>query len=234
MKKAPLLIIYILLIFAPLCLVGCLDAEFEMNINENGTAQILLSVAGKEEASGIVEKVKDAMQKSLPDGKVRPITKDGLPGYELSEDGIKLESLLDKTSNGENYIKKETGFWTDTYSIHYVIKGSGIMKELHQTSVITEKLPVKITANINLPRKAISHNADSVSEDLHALHWDLSPCFLKGEDKEIEVTFTIISKAKIGAAIIIAAILFGIFGSIYSFVYINRRQKKLEEELSAS
>ena len=234
MKRIGTTVFSLLMIFVSLCLGGCLDAEFEMNVNENGTAQILLSVAGKEEASGIIEKIKDSMQKSLPDGKVSNITKDGLQGFELAEDGIKLDSLLDKTGENENYIIKETGLFTDQYSIHYVIKGSGIMKELHQTSAITEKLPVKISANINLPRKAILHNADSASEDLHALHWDLSPCFLKGEDKEIAVTFTIINKAKIGAAIIVAAILFGIFGSIYSFYYINRRQKKLEELLSAS
>ncbi len=230
MKKT--IAIVIMLIIMLITLTGCMTVDYELKINTDGSADISyvfgysrsffksMGVTDAElEESFNQEGFSDMENEVAEKGyKVEKVSNEEIFGFKATkhlntvEEYDMKETFADYMKDSESKFNVTKGLFANKYSISTSVDLTDLSMNTSEDSSDDSMAvyanmfinQMKMNYKVNLPSKAVSNNATSISEDGKVLTWELKP----GQVNEIKLEYEQINLMTfiIGGAIILAII----------------------------
>lgn len=223
MKKS--LKLFILLILMLIILTGCVDINYEVTINSDGTANITYVYGFEkeylEEMEVTAEEMTQEIKKDAETSKytVETYSDDKIEGIKATKTVTDFSQISLEEAFGAEYV-------SDSEENKIKLEKKGLKTVYSQKADIdltsmdeTMSSIIKMKYAINLPTKSESNNANEVSEDGKTLIWNLKA----GEVNKIEFKATELGTI---AKIIIILIILVSVGIIIAIVIITVRKIK--------
>lgn len=190
----------ILLLGLALLITGCVNGEFKVKVNKDGSADLDYKLLMNASLLAFAEPGKNPLDEMKQDAE-----KDGFTVSNVSEGemvGIKATKHVekineipmfgDKKLSDKFYIEK--GWFQDTYRLKTNMDLSD-MKETGEGAEMANAMlsQIKLKFILALPVKAEKHNASSVSDEGKTLEWHLVP----GQNNNIEFEAKVLNTTNI-------------------------------------
>lgn len=221
MKKRIGLIIMLIVILV--ALTGCVNVDYEVEVNKNGSGEISYIYGFSKKtlnnlqvsAEDMVESMKEQAEENSYT--VEAYENDAISGFKASkhiedltkdfslQEAFGEEYVKDKENNG---IKIEKGLFVTKYSQN---------AEIDLTSMGDLSGNVKMTYKVKLPAKAKTNNATEVSKNSKELKWELTA----GEINKVEFVAQGINVLAIIITIIIIAVV--VTGIIVLLIFLKKK-----------
>ncbi|MGN1311182.1 MAG: DUF3153 domain-containing protein [Clostridia bacterium] len=227
MKKRIGLIIMLIVILV--ALTGCVNVDYEVEVNKNGSGEISYIYGFSKEtlnnlqvsAEDMVESMKEQAEENsytveayendeISGFKAKKHIEDLTKDFSLQE-AFGEEYVKDKENNG---IKIEEGLFVTKYSQN---------AEIDLTSMGDLSGNVKMTYKVKLPAKAKTNNATEVSKNSKELKWELTA----GEINKVEFVAQGINVLAIIITVIIIAVL--VTGITMLLIFLKKKHATKKE-----
>lgn len=229
MKKVLSLIL--IMILALIVLTGCVDVNYEVTLNKDGTADIAY-IYGFEKASleqlgtNVEDMTSDMKQNAKESGyTIETYADDEIEGFKAKKHVENLSDVSLEEAFGASYIK-------DSEENKLKIEKNGMKTTYSQNANIdltsldeTTASMVTLKYTVNLPVKAGENNADEVSNGGKTLTWNLTA----GEANEVSFNASSNMLTTIILAVVIALVVIAIVVIVVVAVK-NKKTSKNKEE----
>lgn len=222
-----------IMVIALIVLTGCVDVNYEVTLNKDGTADVAyvygFDKATLEQMGTTAEDMTSEMKQNAEasEYEIEAYSDDKVEGFKAKKHvenpaDISLEEAFEGyvTDSEENQFKVEKKGSKTTYSQNANIDLTSM--DTTMASMVTMKYTV------NLPVKAGKNNADEVSEDGKTLTWNLTA----GEENIIEFEATSSSSAVTIAIIVVVALV--VIGIAVAVVVVRKSKKGKSKDKSES
>ena len=198
-------------------LTGCLSANADLTIKDDGSVHYEEAIASIDLLQKVLEEHKNDIAKNNISAKVESYTDGNMRGYKIITDYASLyeytQGLDDKNRPlglQNKSVRAVKGWFFDAYYFDLVMRGSSDKDSSSDMKGLEQAMTSQIRCNftLNLPYSADYHNADQVSNENKKLSWNLASTISTGEDKNIQAKFKIWHKAHVVITVIIIAIVF--------------------------
>ena len=197
---------------------GCFQVKSDIEIHEDGSANVNTSFIGNEFMQEEIEKAKQDLLKKSPTTKVENVSQGNMKGFRGSSDYHDIRSMardehiFDAHTGVNNGIQMKQGVLFDSYSLDLLFENND-GKKIEDLSSDEQAMAkammsdIKFDFTLSLPYAPESNNASNVTNDGKTLYWDLSGALLSNEKIPIKANFRIWHKERAIALGIVAIIL---------------------------
>lgn len=224
MKKV--LSLVAIMIIALIALTGCVDINYEVTINKDGTADIAYVYGFEKEFLEQMETTADEMTSDMKQSaeaseySIEAYSDEKVEGFKAKKHVDNLSEISLAEAFGETYVK-------DSEENQIKVEKKGSKTVYSQTANIdltsmdeSMKSMVTMKYTIKLPTKVGKNNADEVSKDGKTLTWNLT----SGEVNEIN--FEASSSGTITSLLIIIALV--VVGAVIVIIVVSKSKKSKE------
>ncbi len=224
MKKVLALTAIVLVLL--IALTGCVNVNYEVTLNKDGTADIAYVYGFEKESlqklGSTSESMTNDMKQNAENGgyEIEPYSDDTIEGFKAKKHVDNLSDIsLEETFGSENI--------TDSEENQFRIEKKGLKTVYSQNAKIdlssmdsTTASVVKMKYTVKLPTKVGDNNASEVSEDGKTLTWNLAA----GEINEIN--FEASSSNLVVEIIVIVVIAIVVIGVVIILLKKSKKDKK--------
>jgi len=169
----------ILILLCVLFLTGCLEGDFYISFNLDGSADLEFTLLASSQLDmlGDTRQIFGTMEDDLErDGfTVEPLERGDMKGFQASRHVADPEELRDIRFLGDvepPEIHIEEGLFTNKYSVDHTFSLAGVDIGRGNSDMLA-MLDPDMTIRMEFPISPASHNADEVTEDGRTLIWNL-------------------------------------------------------------
>lgn len=229
MKKATIMMAFLVL---AICLTGCMRFNTSITIKGNGKMDVNMLFAsmdtssytdGDSSSSGLTPEQKKQYQDDGWD--VQDYSSDGYTGFTLSKKNVDLKDInatmkqtSENTNQSSNFSIKREGL---KYVLKWQVYSDSDKGSMSQAAPYIKQAGGYMKFTLNLPSKAISSNATTVTNDGKTLEWDLLNL---GGDGTIEATYSLISIPLVIVLVVVAVLLIAAAVVVVILVLKKRKQ----------
>ena len=234
-------------LFLCLVLTSCVKSSMQMSVDFTGNVSISGTYMYQDSMIELMEenpflKVRERLEKSgftVEDCKegefsgfrasLEKVHIDRLSGFEGEQEPLDLFQFMTREDEMEPvFFTVKKGFLKSTYtaSMCYDLSGDVTDEDIEQMMPYMDD-SFEITFQVTLPKNAISHNADSVSEDGRTYLWNVA----LGKRTDVQFTFELwdLKKLLIMAAVVLVIVIIILLILILVVITKNRREREAAE-----
>lgn len=217
MKSRSLLMTFLMV----LCLLsfGCFRMNTDVEIHEDGSADVRLLFMSVNLLNEELEKLKDEIVRKDPDAYVETINDGNMSGYKISTHYPNMDAFGKRSGNIFaarpgicDGIQQQNRWFFNAYSFDLYIANEKSTPKKPQSEFDTKMMEaflsqVQADFKLSLPEKAETTNADSITNDGKLLQWDLKGPLLNDKPRHIRATFRIWNKTNTVLTIVALVVL---------------------------
>lgn len=223
---------YVAILVMMICLTGCIQMDTSITIKRNGKMDVkllyaMMDMSGSSEGETSSATLSDEQKKSyLDEGwEIEDYSSSGYTGFVIKKNDVDISDLnntINKTSENINQ-KGKIDFEQNgmKYDLKWQVFDDEAKANMAQTASFIKQYGGYMKVTLNLPVKADSSNATTVSNNGKTLEWDLLSL---GEEGTIMASFSLINMPLIIILSVIAVVL--LVALIVILVVVGKQKKK--------